>query len=273
VAALPIFYDDLKSSVKAAMIFPCDQKKAKVYVGWLHAHELCHSDAEALRHTPVRSEEYLIKVARDAADFAPHHQEAIENLNRGYIVAFLVGALWGLICSELEKAGWEGAIQITEKLTKKIKISGSRTEFRDCLNAFQPVLHLLGARFLRFARLMQPTDLDNVAERILVSDKDLLSSVSDDTIGYLPEIDLCFLLQEATLLRQQLQRWNRGRPSPSRLLTDEMFEFDIDHGLLRKLTRLRPADWPNAGVLVPWNFYPDSIPSRGRPGRPRKTLF
>jgi hypothetical protein len=180
--ALPIFYNDLKSSVKAAVVFPRDREKAEAYVGWLHAHELGRSDPEALRTRQPRSEEYLSKVARDAAAFASIYQEAIVNLDRGYAAAFLVAVLHGLICSDPKKAGWEAAIQITEKLTSESKTSGSRTYFRDCLYYFQPVLHLLGARYLRFRRLIQVEDLDNVAERILLSDKDLLGCIADEAL-------------------------------------------------------------------------------------------
>jgi hypothetical protein len=123
---------------------------------------------------------------------------------------------------------------------------------------------------MRFGRFMEDTDLCNVAETVLVSDKDLLSSLADEAVYYLPAIDLLFLLQEADLLRQQLQAWNRGRTPPSTLLTDEMFEFDLDQDLIRKLKRLRPAGWPDTGTLAPWKLYPQAIPTRGRPGRPPK---
>jgi hypothetical protein len=268
LAPLPIFYDDLKSSVKAAMIFPRDPQKAKAYVGWVHAQELGPSEV-------VRAE-----VAEDAAAFAPYYQEAIENLIRGYDAAFLVGVLWGLICSD-PKASWEGAIKIREELASKImreklalKIAGSQSEFWDCLRAFGPVLHLQGARYLRFARFMRP-DLANVAafapELVLVSDQHLFSSLADEAVGYLPAIDLLFFLHEAVSLRERLQAWNQRRPSPSTLLT-EMFELDLDQELVRKLRRLRPAGWPSTGTLEPWKLYPQMIPTRRRPGRrPKKS--
>jgi hypothetical protein len=130
LALIPIFYDDLKSSVKAAMIFPRDPQKAGAYVGWLRAQELDPSEV-------VRAE-----VARDAAAFAPCYEEAIENLKRGYDAAFLVSALWGLICSDPKKASWEGAIKIRKELASQIikeklalKIAGSQSEFLGLLES------------------------------------------------------------------------------------------------------------------------------------------
>jgi hypothetical protein len=138
--------------------------------------------------------------------------------------------------------------------------------FRRCLSEFQPVLHLLGARFVRFSQ-MPVDDLNTGHAIILISDTDQLGMRADESTGYSPEIDVLFFAQEANALQQELRRWSEGRKPQSKLLGDEMFEFDS-----RWAEPPRRPGWPDTGIIAIHQMESVFIPSGGRPGRPKKTL-
>jgi hypothetical protein len=255
LATLPIFYDDVWSSLKAAMVFPHDQEKAKAFVGWHQARgcvKLGASDPawETLENVPA----YLIEVAGDTAAFTRFNQEAHKNYRSGYKAGYVVAALWGLICSDRKTASWEGAIQFVEKFTAGAKPLGNRTTFRDSLTRFQPALHFWGARRLRFDRF---SDLE----------ADIFGLLADDTVGYSAEIDLPFFIKEAATLQQQLRLWDRERSARSELLGDGMFECDFGWDAAP-----RQPGWPDTGKILIRRLNPEFMPVRRPRGRPKKTL-
>jgi hypothetical protein len=226
VASIPIFYGDLESSLQAAMIFPCEPEKARIFAAW--------RIIARLRATLDGERRDLLAVALAANDFPFLYREAQKNIKDGARAGYVVALLWALIREDPRTASWDMAIEIASNYFKKHRSrSTTRALFRDCLSNFQPALHLLGAATTRQSS-RQERNLENVV---------LL--ISDPQSGYSREYDLLFFAAEAKELQGDLGRWNKERlGSPSEYINNDMFELDDFWNPPARL----PA-WPDTGRL------------------------
>jgi hypothetical protein len=167
-------------------------------------------------------------------DFPYIYREAQKNNYDGARAGFVVTLLWRLIQDNPRTASWEMAIQTASNYSKKHRVrSTTRTLLRDCLAAFKPALHLLGAATMRQSKRQKR----NLANPVILFD--------DQTSGYEREHDLLFFAAEARELERDLRQWNAKRSGSSEYINSEM--FDLDDGVWEPPMHL-PV-WPDTGRL------------------------
>jgi hypothetical protein len=213
---MPIYFDDLESSLKATMIFPREPEKAAALAAWLSIRDLHkaislgHEDqlVSTLGDDSIRG---LLQASCAASDFAPLYSEAYENLRVGAHAAVVVSYLWAFICEEGQGASWERAVRAVE--TKSGKLPVSRSSLFKALNSFKPVLHLLGAR----AMLKRRGDgrLENTVQ---------FAAHPDPAVGYDRGTDVLVFAGEARKLQVALLVWESRRSSKGQLF-NEMFDL------------------------------------------------
>jgi len=267
VAVLPIYFDDLESSLKATMIFPREPQKAEALAGWLILRAIrdvqdkgLHGWIETMRQQDDFSDQFL-KISLAAVDFAYVKDEADRNAADGVRAGIITANLHGMICDDILGASWNRAIEIAEKMmtsynkSRGVSLPANRSQFADCLRRFAPVLHLLGARTIRRQDTAQ-----TAADRIV----DLTSVPS---VGYLRRHDLLFFAQEAELLGKLLYVWDRCHAPRSQHIA-ELLEFDATWA-----PPTRQPGWPTApGELKRLAIDAGLKPVAKKGGRPRKPL-
>lgn len=185
---LPIYFAEPFHSVFGTMLFPDDAGKAERFVARLLAQgpvrrlECSLGDLE-------RTARHSIMEAAAAAD--PTDQNIEERRTQGQGVGEIVKVLWADICSDSNRAGWNGAISFVE--AEMGTVTGSRALFRKHLKTFAPVVHLWGAWSIREGRFTMPASYD----------------ADDGTVID----DLWRFASEAELLRLELQKWLNSRPA------------------------------------------------------------
>jgi hypothetical protein len=215
MAVLPIYFDDLESSLKATMIFPREPDKAAALAAWLSIRDLNrgvaqgHTDMIVSTLTPDAMKEFLLASCA-ASYFAPLYDEARQNLRTGAKVAVTLNDLWAFICKEGHGASWERAIKAAEIR----KVPGSRSSFFKSLKAFKPVLHLLGARII-LRRTGGPGDLETTVR---------FAGHPDPAVDYSRRTDVLVFAEQARLLQAALLLWDSKRPAKGRMF-DEMFDL------------------------------------------------
>jgi hypothetical protein len=252
VASIPIFFGDKEASLKAAMVFPRDEKRAKVFAAWLIIERLKVTLDDCDRHD-------LSVIAFSANDFPYIYRQAQKNIQAAARAGFVVALLWRLLRDDPRTASWDYAIETASNYSKKHRMRATtRALFRDCLAAFQPTLHLLGAATMRQSK-RQKRNLENPV--ILIS---------DPSSGYERGHDLLFFAAEARELQRDLRQWNARRPGSSEYFSDEMFNLD---DMWNPPPRL-PA-WPDTGRLKgsprvdAWTIDPKMKVVRKSAGRPK----
>jgi hypothetical protein len=218
VAVLPIYFGNREASVKAAMVFPREPEKARVFAAWL----IVRWYTLAIEAGLQPSSAYPSDVGCAAAEFAYLYSEAQQNSKDSAVAGIITAVLDALICDDIKTASWTKAIEISERLavsyTRKhrAKLKANRSQYTKCLTKFAPALHLLGARTMR-----HQVEGDGV-DRII----DLRS---DPTVSYRRRDDLLFFVFEAKQLQLSLYWWDRGwdrNRSPRSENLREMFEID-----------------------------------------------
>jgi hypothetical protein len=250
MASLPIFFGDLQSSLKAAMIFPREPERARVCAAWLIMRGVSNMREMGFGDFIDPPKDELVDVACAAADFAYIYNDAQKNGADGSRSAIIVGCLWAMICEAQQTASWEGAIQAAEQYTvhHNKKLPASRSRFRECLSRFKPVLHLLGASLLR----RRPGQAING---------------SDAIIDFAPDrprkADLLAFVAEAKELQDKLLAWERARVQGSGML-DELFDLSSCPPTPQWL------GWPDTARVKTVAIDPWIEIARGQRGRPRK---
>src|SRR3954454_21855879 len=89
---------DVATSVRAAMLFPDDEEKARTVVGW---HLAGGPLAEYAKSHPLDSTE-LLRIAKDAHDFQKIREEVGKREVAGYHAGAVVLVLWGLLLNYRE---------------------------------------------------------------------------------------------------------------------------------------------------------------------------
>jgi hypothetical protein len=265
VASIPIYFNNLETSLKAAMIFPHEPKRAKAFAAWLTMQGVKHLQFDVLAFEKKAVREEFFEVACAATDFADIYDEAQKNREDGQRAGMVVAYLWGLICTDPKSASWNMAISATgEHIVKyasknKRQMASAETLLKGCLGRFQPVLHLLGARTLRRSPGRQkPT---HKFDRIF-------DPIWDLSTGYSRSTDLLFFAAEATLLQKELRFWDEHRGSKiarSEYLDERMFEFDDCWS-----PPPRQPGWPDTGRVKYGWVDTANMPKKGRAGRPKK---
>jgi hypothetical protein len=182
---IPIFNDELATSVEASMVFPNDLNKARAYACWL-----------ALRVEPMDRE--LSRDARVAAEIreqARHHnvKEGRHARAAGNVTGHLIKTLWALIRMDRNNASMNMAIQTMENQgtwdhERGIELSIGKSTMTDNLREFRKVLHLWGAWRL----------------------PDRAGKVHHDvpSAGYCRAIEIHSLLAQSEVLLHELQLWS-----------------------------------------------------------------
>lgn len=135
---VPIFNDDVATSLFGVMRFPEDLNKARRYSSWrLAKATLSQSSDTAL----------LVRVAKEAAEFAPHYCECGKAEVAGSAVGAITSAMVRLIHQHRKNATWERAIAIVRNN------DGGLPSGRPLLQAFRKqmnkVAHFWGAFYDR----------------------------------------------------------------------------------------------------------------------------
>ena len=214
------------------MIFPHHPRRARAFAAWLIMRVAGESSSFRAELEDANTKQELIDIACAAADFAYCYEEAQQNGADSIRAGIIVGILWGLICSNPSTASWQAAIEEAQTRTTSRNKGLPATEplFRDCLKNFQPVLHLLGARFLRRPALRPQGNIVDLT--------------SDSSVGYSRNIDLLFFAAEANALQEHLRAWDQRRPQRSPNLDGRMFELDASWNPPPK-----QSGWPDTGRL------------------------
>jgi molybdopterin converting factor small subunit len=210
-SSIAILHGDLPRSVRAAMLFPADQEKARVVVGWAIARQL--------QLPSTRTADDLVLIAKDAAAFTHLKEEVGRRETAGEAVGEVIKALFAMISTESDRksASFEAAILVVENTVFKAGEKTSRTGLRDHLALLRPVLHLWGA-WSRFERRWPSTDIEAAA-----------------------------LVEYAEILREQLVAWDHGRNPSSKHLSGDFlrpYEGWLPQGLKLHALSLRPDDVP-----------------------------
>jgi hypothetical protein len=233
MASIPIFFGDMEASLKAAMIFPREPKKAGVLAAWLILQEARKQLEQNVSVELVAEREAddptLLDVACAAVDFAYLYPKARKNILDGARAGFVVAILWRLIRDDPHAASWDMAIEVASKyFGRQYKM---RATLRDCLSRFQPALHLLGAATMRQSS-KQKRDLEHIV--ILIQ---------DTWSQYSRQDDLLFFVAEAKELQADLISWNKDRSGQSDYIND-MIEFSELWN-----PPARQPHWPDTGRL------------------------
>jgi hypothetical protein len=136
-----IFYGDVALSMRAAMLFPADQEKSRVVVGWAIARDL---------QSPTdRSTDDLVSIARDAAAFANLRKEVGDREYNGGAAGEVMKALFLMIAHDPHRpyASMEWAMRTVEDVVDKTG-GHHRSKLHEHLKLFRPVLHLWVVRRL-----------------------------------------------------------------------------------------------------------------------------
>jgi hypothetical protein len=192
MTAITVHHNDLVTSVRAAMIFPNDVEKGRIFVAWFLSQgplRKLHTDGHQI------SPEWHLDVTKDAGEFWRVRDEVGKNEMQGAAVGEIIQSLWALICSHRAVASIGGAIEVVESLVAKNGPRSDRSTFREHLSALQPVLHLWGAWAIRRRKWIE-----------------------DASQGYTARLDVRAFITEAEALREQLLLWNGARTNPSSLL-------------------------------------------------------
>jgi hypothetical protein len=217
MATMPVYFDDLESSLKATMIFPREPQKAAALTAWLAIRDLRKAaaadrvDAIVSTLTSDAMREFIY-VSCAASDFAQLHAEALQNLRSGAHVALVISYFWAFICEEWHGASLERAIKAVEK--QLVRQPGSRSSFFEELKAFKPVLHLLGTRAI-LKRTGLPGDLESIVQ---------FAGHPDPSVDYARRTDVLMFAAEARKFHFALLVWDAKRPTGGQLL-DEMFDL------------------------------------------------
>jgi hypothetical protein len=241
VGKIAMHHGDILNSIRAAMIFPANEEKARIYVGWIMAARL-----RRLGHTPKYPHaaihpiglETVLAVGRDAVAFPHIKADCDKNLFAGLAVGEILKSLHALICSDPQTASIEAAIQVVEDRGFENGFKTGRSTFWKHLSAFQAVLHLCGAWSIR--------------ER-----KWKLSG------EYTAALDARAFLTEAEILKRDLVSWNSKRSQPIKLLQGTF--LDPYEGYIPY-----ESEPQRAGRIPPLVLPTTAMPNRRPPGRPRK---
>jgi hypothetical protein len=266
MATLPIFFGHREASVEAAMVFPREPQKAAAFAAWLILRDVRFAQEHGSRgliDAGLRDEDsakQMLEVALAASDFAYLVDEARRNVEDGMRAGVITACLYSLACDNLKTASWRKAVELAEGLTQSYNVKrgtrlpATRSQFSQCLTAFRPALHLLGARTLRRRGAARRDAVDRI-----------LDLNPDPSVGYLAKHDLLFFLLEAKTLQAVLHEWDKGHSPRSQHLA-EMFEIDGTWSPPPK-----QPEWPDrAGRLRRLLVDPDKRLTQRKGGRPPK---
>ena len=255
MASLPVYFNALEHSLRAAMVFPREPPRARACAAWL----LIREAETAMRNGLAPMADLLatrkgfVELAFAAAEFAYIYEDMQKNFADGQRAGIVIACLWSLICEGPRDASVEMAVRAAEKylnrynLKNKTKLASGDRTLKTCVRKFKPVLHLLAARTLR-----RNWPSSNVLDLAWVP-----------SVGYTRKHDLLFFAQEAKAIREGLLAWDQERSDRSEYL-GEMFEIDD-----RWAAPARQAGWPDTGTPKRALIQPDVRPVRKRPGRPK----
>jgi hypothetical protein len=255
VASLPVYFDALEHSLRAAMVFPAEPAKARAYAAWLLIREADTAMQSSLAPVAdlLAARNGFAELAFAAAKFAYAHEDMRKNFADGQRAGIVIACLWSLICEAPRDTSVEMAVKTAEKYLNrynrknKTKLASGDRTLQTCVRKFKPVLHLLAARTLRRNR----------------PSSNLLDLERVPSVGYTRKHDLLFFAQEAKTIREGLLAWDQGRSDRSEYL-GKMFEIDD-----RWAAPARQAGWPDTGTPRRALIEPDVRPVRKRPGRPK----
>jgi hypothetical protein len=171
---IKIFYGDVPRSVRATMLFPADQEKARIVAGWAIARSL-HSAAG-------KTADELVAIARDAAAFVNIRDDVGQREGAGQAVGEVIKVLFAMTSMEQDRnvASFESAIQVVESAVVEAGERTSRTTLSASLTLLRPALHLWGAWSLEGRRWPSTSaEADALVERAGI----ILQQLVDWNIG------------------------------------------------------------------------------------------
>lgn len=239
---LPIFNQDIATSIIGVMHFPNDIAKANAVASSILASGPLHRyRAEG---GSLKDDEWLSLIESLAqGNFA---DEIKENYYIGSAVGQLAKTLWSLICRDPTSASWKKAMRIVEDCVVSQGGDAGFSTFHRSLKVMKPCLHLWGAHTIRreiFGKMW----------------------LADPSIGYDGFTDAKCFLMESEILLGQLLKWNDKFKMQSRHL-------DADHIRVWdnwEVPVLQPH-WPKTG-RVPFLEPSVNIPPDRKRGRRKKT--
>jgi hypothetical protein len=137
---IPVFYNDIPRSVRATMLFPVDEEKARTVVGWALAREKPCDGHQ-------RTVEELVAIAQDAAAFVFLKEQVRQGEEDGVAVGEVIKVLFAMVGTSRDRAvaSIDSAIAVVENEVVFRGSKVSRSWLRSRLKGLQPVLHLWGA--------------------------------------------------------------------------------------------------------------------------------
>jgi hypothetical protein len=248
VPLIPVFNDELATSVRSIIVFPNDLAKAEAYASWM----LLRGTSHLNRSSPVKEflkEGYQIDplavadLSQRAAEHAESYKDAIRASHDGTVVGEIIKTLWALICTDPHTASMNIAMPTVENYAAANGLKTGVSTMHAYLGEFRKVLHLLGAWSIRGRRF-----------------------TTDTAVGYDGINDLYSFLAESEKLLRELKNWATTSGSHHQHLSgDDFYRVPSDWWPPERQT-----GWPKTGGIPDIKVHAGIVPAHRKRGRPRR---
>lgn len=237
---LPLDHPEPLAATLGTMLYPgdgSDRRKARAFAAQYLAEPLrqFHEAGGRLDY------ETLLKITTDAG-------EQLDDLDKrwsgGTATGGIFKAFFILAHTKPALASWNNAIEVTETVASREKVSGSRSSLWNLRSKFISVAHLWGAWSFRDSKF-----------------------TSKPEIGYDGYADFQSFLTEAEILRRWGQSWCPARDKAKPPLPQDVWRVPDDWQPLD-----RQPDWPNTGKIPDLILPEDLLQSLKPAGRPRRAF-